>query len=135
MENNNHMENTYYYTYFLFIRFAERIKKDLPDPAFTGLALLSTVLLLNVFSIVFYFTGSMSVNRNATLVGMFMALIVLIANYFILYKNHEKIISYYTIKYQDKKHNTFVLLIIVLYVILSCIACAHLAYLVRNHLL
>jgi hypothetical protein len=129
------MNNIYYYTYFLFIRFAERIKKDLPDPAFTGLALLSTVLLFNVFSVVFYLAGSLFAKGNATALGIFIALAVLVTNYFILYKNHEKIISYYTTKYQGRKHSSFAILIIIVYVILSCIVCARLAYLVRNHLL
>ncbi|MCP9752804.1 hypothetical protein [Ferruginibacter sp. HRS2-29] len=129
------MDNIYYYTYFLFIRFAERIKKDLPDSAFTGLSLFSTVLLLNVFTIVFYFAGSLFAKGNAAIFGIFLALIVLGTNYFILYKNREKIISHYLIKYQGKKHNTFIISVIIAYVIFSCIACARLAYLVRNNLL
>lgn len=129
------MNNIYYYTYFLFIKFSEKVKKDLPDSAFTGLALISTILLFNVFTLVFYVGGSVFTKGNATSLGCIIAFIVLLINYFILYKKSKDIVAYYTRKYQNRKHNIIGILLIIIYVIASFLICARLAYLVRNHLL
>lgn len=127
------LDNTYFYVYYLSMRFCKKIKPKDIDNASTALFVLSVPFVLNIFSVFTYFEKSLLTKSNTYLISILIAVPMFAINYFILYKKSLEITSYYDEKYKDRPYNKTGILLLILYVIFSFAICGYLAYLKRNH--
>ena len=67
--------------------------------------------------------------------SIYVVIIVLIINYFVLYRKSDRIITFFDSKYEFKKIGFLNITIITIYLIVSTIVCFYFAYLFRNNLL
>src|SRR6218665_114787 len=103
------MNNLYFYTYYLFMRFFKRVNpKDL-DTTFTGMSLLSMLIGIIIFSLFSLVGKPLLTKSNTLLVSLMIAVPVLLINYFLLYRRSEKITEYYDKKYQNKPHSMLII--------------------------
>ena len=127
------MNNLYFYTYYLFMRFFKRVNpKDL-DTTFTGMSLLSMLIGIIIFSLFSLVGKPLLTKSNTLLVSLMIAVPVLLINYFLLYRRSEKITEYYDKKYQNKPHSMLIIILIIVFVIIVFVGGGYLAYLQRNH--
>ena len=126
------MKNLYFYIFYLLVKFVNKINKNDITPAFSGILLISLPLLFSLLSIFFILGGSTITKSNASLLGIGMSLVVLIINYFILYKKSDQIITYYDRNGKSGNQNIIIIGCFLVYLIASAAMCYYFAYLVRN---
>lgn len=126
------MKNLYFYIFYLLVKFVNKINKNDITPAFSGILLISLPLLFNLLSIIFILGGSTITKSNASLLGIGMSLVILVINYFILYKKSDQIITYYDLNGKSGNQKKIITVCFLIYLITSAIMCYYFAYLVRN---
>lgn len=114
------MRHCYYYIFYLSTAFVKKMNKSNPVPEFSGIALLSLLICLNLFSIVSILELYELLDGTNKSIYIAVGLSIWGVNYFILTKRMEAV-YYFHQKASTAKQRNLHLVIFCAYILLSII--------------
>jgi hypothetical protein len=129
------MKKLYHYSFYFLFSFVKALNKQNDAPAFSGAALLSVLMSLNVLTVVFIKAKYSALRVNPYILSMIVCIPLFALNYYFLIKNNKRdtLINSYKIKWKTNKADKLYLAIFLIYLIISVFLCGYIAYLIRHH--
>lgn len=134
----NNMKNFYYYSFYFLSFFIKAVNKRNNDYKFSGMAFLTMLMGINLFTIVSILFKYEIYSINPYIFSLIVAIPLLVLNYNFLYRNNKgkEIFSFYNKKWRlNKKEGMIYLFAFLLYIITTMFFGGYVAYLIKNHLM